>query len=662
MPNDPLLEWTALVEEGRRLLEQMTDERWTDFNVHDPGITILEAVAYALTDLAYRAGHPVRDLMADSFPLPGAAESLSSRAVTLSDMRRVGLDVSGTRNVWIEPSQSDGTRLLYSEEPAEVRLDEGELGLERVSVAGVYDVLIEKSSREDLSSSDLAKSIALRLHSERNLGEDFDSFTVLEPQAVAVLADVEISDPASSHEVMLEILERIDRYLSPRLELASLAQLRRQGLASDAIFDGPLVELGVAMAPERSQVRRPVIHLSDLVAEIASAQGVSAVRRVRAGNLGSDLEQAAIEWSVAIDEQRIPTLDIPSSRIRIFSGGCLVLDSSARPDLAATFSERRRSLEPPAGAMIEDALPPSRERHVAHYRPLREDLPIAYGVRRGALGPSAPPERRGAANQLRAYLSLIDALLANFFSQLAGASKLLAPAAGEPRSYFVQAAERPVGEEPVISKSLDDSRLQDLVEIPGSVQALERRARFLGHLLARFGESVPAVTRPADADAKVAIEALVRSREAFLRDIPRLTSGRGSGANLLIDGEDSPLVERIRLKLGLSPSAASQILLVEHVLLRGESDDLAAAQPLLSSVPGPDPYSLQLSFVLDEAVGGDESERLRVTTVIREECPAHLVAYIRWLESTEFETFAAAYREWLAALRRQRRERLGFAE
>ncbi|HET9397830.1 MAG TPA: hypothetical protein VFO45_03345, partial [Sphingomicrobium sp.] len=58
-PDDPILDWSALVEEGRSTLASMSDGRWTDFNVHDPGITILELIAYALTDLGYRANHSV---------------------------------------------------------------------------------------------------------------------------------------------------------------------------------------------------------------------------------------------------------------------------------------------------------------------------------------------------------------------------------------------------------------------------------------------------------------------------------------------------------------------------------------------------------------------------------------------------------------------------
>ena len=112
-PSDPILDWSGLVEEGRATLAAMSDGRWTDFNAHDPGITILELVAYALTDLGYRAGHPMSDLVAGSAPLLGPAESLTTRAVTVADIRRLGLDVMGVRNVWIEPATIGGVRLHW---------------------------------------------------------------------------------------------------------------------------------------------------------------------------------------------------------------------------------------------------------------------------------------------------------------------------------------------------------------------------------------------------------------------------------------------------------------------------------------------------------------------------------------------------------------------
>lgn len=39
---------------------------WTDYNLHDPGVTLLEQTCFALTEVSYRAAHEVRDLLTDA--------------------------------------------------------------------------------------------------------------------------------------------------------------------------------------------------------------------------------------------------------------------------------------------------------------------------------------------------------------------------------------------------------------------------------------------------------------------------------------------------------------------------------------------------------------------------------------------------------------------
>lgn len=660
-PSDPILDWSGLVDEGRATLEAMSDGEWTDFNAHDPGITILELIAFALTDLGYRAGHPVADLVAGSTPLLGPADSLTTSAVSLEDMRRLGLDVAGAKNVWIEPASVAGIRLRHSPGPSEISFDEGPVSdTQEVALAGVHRVVIEKSSREDLASADLARNVALRLHAERNLGEDFDSFAVLEPKGIAIVADVEIEDAASAESILLAIFSRLDACLSPRSQRTSVAELRRANLASDTIYDGPMFERGIPAPPDPGP-RRRIIHLSDIIAELASTPGVRATRRVRLGTSLEEANEGPVSWSLEVEPDRVPAFDLQSSEIRLLVGGAVALDSSLRPDLARGFADTLRAHQSGPAAMQDEPLPAGRDRGVDDYRPLRLDLPTAYGVRPGFLARDATPARRAAANQLRAYLAILDALLANFFAQLAGAKSLLAASPNDGRSYFTQPAEGPSGEAPLFSQRLTSDALQNLVEESGGAAATARRDRFLAHLLARFGEDVPAIPQPVgvgfEGDATPPETLRLRVQEAFLAAFPRLSAGRGSGANLLVDGEDSPLLDRILLKLGLPPSAPGRLLLVEHILLRGLPDDEAAALPLLAKAARPDPYSLQISFVLDA--------RLKVASeviarVIREECPAHLVAYVHWLPRAEFDAFAEAHGRWMKTLRLHRREQLGF--
>ena len=57
------LNYDFLREEGISLVQKYSGSKWTDYNYHDPGVTILEQLCYALTDLGYRANFRIEDLL-----------------------------------------------------------------------------------------------------------------------------------------------------------------------------------------------------------------------------------------------------------------------------------------------------------------------------------------------------------------------------------------------------------------------------------------------------------------------------------------------------------------------------------------------------------------------------------------------------------------------
>lgn len=99
----PSLDAAFLREEARRRVEQLAKLRWTDYNTHDPGINILEVLAYALTDLGLRARLDIPDLIAEGEAKPffTAREILPSAAFTPADYRRRLLDLPTIKNAWI---------------------------------------------------------------------------------------------------------------------------------------------------------------------------------------------------------------------------------------------------------------------------------------------------------------------------------------------------------------------------------------------------------------------------------------------------------------------------------------------------------------------------------------------------------------------------------
>ncbi len=53
-PEDPSLDFERMREEGIEYIQKLSGQLWTDYNLHDPGVTILEVLCYALTDMGYR--------------------------------------------------------------------------------------------------------------------------------------------------------------------------------------------------------------------------------------------------------------------------------------------------------------------------------------------------------------------------------------------------------------------------------------------------------------------------------------------------------------------------------------------------------------------------------------------------------------------------------
>jgi hypothetical protein len=102
-----------LRREGIHHLERSGSAQWTDYNTHDPGITILEALAYALTELSYRTGLPIEDLLAPAAtgPVPEGLYPdqtfytprtiLTVNPTTAEDVRRLLIDLEAVRNAWV---------------------------------------------------------------------------------------------------------------------------------------------------------------------------------------------------------------------------------------------------------------------------------------------------------------------------------------------------------------------------------------------------------------------------------------------------------------------------------------------------------------------------------------------------------------------------------
>ncbi|MDR4515329.1 hypothetical protein [Nitrosomonas sp.] len=127
--SDPdALDFATLRKDALSIIQDLCGENWTDYNLHDPGVTILEQLCYALTDLSYRSEFPVADYLSGSDgsidyskqSLYPPHEVFPSAAVTQTDYEKILYDaVPEIDRVWFrtdsfEHEQIPGLTGLYT--------------------------------------------------------------------------------------------------------------------------------------------------------------------------------------------------------------------------------------------------------------------------------------------------------------------------------------------------------------------------------------------------------------------------------------------------------------------------------------------------------------------------------------------------------------------
>ena len=151
-------DYNFLRQKGLDYIEQLGSKLWTDYNIHDPGITLLEALSYAITDLGYRTSLNLKDLLALTSPeLPDAdgqypadkrqafytaCNILTVNPWTTDDFRKLLINVNGIKNGWLNCKQCPCDD-IYLFANCEKSILQYEPTNHSIIIKGLYDVLLE---------------------------------------------------------------------------------------------------------------------------------------------------------------------------------------------------------------------------------------------------------------------------------------------------------------------------------------------------------------------------------------------------------------------------------------------------------------------------------------------------------------------------------------
>lgn len=165
-------DYNFLRKKGMEYIEALSSSLWTDYNIHDPGITLLELLCYAITDLGYRTSFDIKDILAEA---PGvkadpakqafftAREILTVNPWTSQDYRKLLIDIDGIKNAWLFCKEIPCDDLLLYANCAKSILQYSPPTEHPVIIKGFYDVLIEFEEEEgvgDLNSGKIKYNIS----------------------------------------------------------------------------------------------------------------------------------------------------------------------------------------------------------------------------------------------------------------------------------------------------------------------------------------------------------------------------------------------------------------------------------------------------------------------------------------------------------------------
>ncbi len=460
-------------EKGIQLLQKLSGNQWTDHNLHDPGITILEQLCFALSDLSYRIGFPISDIMAEAdleeWPENfRPAYMLSSGPVHLQDWRKLLIDIEGVRNAWVFPidatSDDYDARVFYDPVEEALRMSlpsinrDSKRSIEPLDLLGLYRVIFIPDPGQSLEN--LRKNIRSRLHEYRNLCEDFHQIQALSSKSLFVEGEIEIEDVSDPAALLARIYFEIQEYLSPRIQFHTLQDRLETGRNLEDILDGPLLDHGFLDDKELAafQVRRSV-RISDVIRLIMNLDGVRAVKSLRISMSGGGKAastQKGEPWELLIPDNFAPILLIPSfprknkpSRVGIKfqkKGLPVLIDWAISWKWLRKFDQEEAERKKPLRQnMAKEARVSGRRREIVDHQSIQRQFPDFYGIGETGLPKPVSTRRIAQTRQFKAYLAIFDQLLANAFAQLGGVGQMFSltrdPSKGNAfskKTYFSQ--------------------------------------------------------------------------------------------------------------------------------------------------------------------------------------------------------------------------------
>jgi len=269
---------------GIAYAQSYSGEHWTDFNDHDPGVTILEQAVFGPNELNYLVDRTVPELLSNdrgdipwqSLGLVMPEEIYPCRATTLADLRLVLLDqLIEVSEVWLDYDRSNQNTL------------------------GLINILVHPRSKPSSTRAEqhtheqlLRTQIMAIFSANRNMAEDIGSIEFATEANIQLHASLELDDNYLPADVLAKVFVACRSTISTPTVPMAFDEVSDSGMTLESALTGPATHSGVYLTGDSMTLSdSDVTHVpvSVFYAALKALRGVRKVEYVRFYWHGKDI-------------------------------------------------------------------------------------------------------------------------------------------------------------------------------------------------------------------------------------------------------------------------------------------------------------------------------------------------------------------------------------